>query len=98
MLTRPNTHIYYKGKSIPIRRMKPHGGCGYKGPLVDSHYTPIHRLIIVQEHRHAHIVAKSYSSPSLSFPKPANFAIALHCIVQKENICLPLNHDVSIEM
>ena len=42
--------------------------------------TLIHRMIIVEEHRHPLTVAKSYSSPSLYFPKPAHFP--LHCIVQ----------------
>ena len=37
-------------------------------------------MIIVQEHRHPFRVAKIYSSPSLSFPKPAHFE--LHFIVQ----------------
>ena len=52
-------------------------------------YTSIQRMIIVQDHRHPHTVAKSYSSPSLSFPKPAHFSIAMHCTELKENICLP---------
>ena len=40
------------------------------------HYSPVHHMIIVQEHRHPLRVAKIYSFPSLSFPKPALF----HCI------------------
>ena len=34
-------------------------------------------MVIEQEHRHPHTVAKSYNSQSLSFPKPAHFL--LHC-------------------
>ena len=52
-------------------------------------YTSIQPMIIVQEHRHPHIVAKIYSSPSLSFPKSAHFQ--LHFIVQgrkKTFVCL----------
>ena len=45
--------------------------CFFKG-----HCTQVHRMIIVQEHRHPLTVAKIYSSPSLSFPKSAHF----HCI------------------
>ena len=54
-------------------------------------------MIIVQEHRHPHTVAKSYSSPSLSFPKPAHFS--LHCIVQcwKKTFANLSNYDVSID-
>ena len=45
-------------------------------------YTSIHHMIIVQEHRHHHTVVKSYSSLSLSFPKPAHFS--LHSLYNAE--------------
>ena len=58
---------------------RPAPGISKKEPAfsVFAPYTSIHRVIIVQEHRHPHIVAKSYSSPSRCFPKPAFFS--LHC-------------------
>ena len=53
-----------------------------------EYHTPIHRIIIVQEHKHPHIVAKSYSSPSLFLSlNPQIFHCnALHCTVQKKHM------------
>ena len=61
-------------------------------------YTLIQRMIIVQEHRYPHTVAKTYSSPSLSFPKPAQFS--LHFIAQswKKTFVYLSNHHLYTEM
>ena len=68
-----------------LKELKRSHGHQHGGEESGFDYTSIHRMIIVQEQRHPHIFAKSYSSPSLSFPKPAHFS--LHCTVQ--SICLP---------
>ena len=50
-------------------------------------YTSIHLIIIVQEHRHPHTVAKT--SVLHLFPSLNLHIFSLHCTVLKENICLP---------